>query len=131
MRSAITLTEWFKNETKRIYAELFIGKAAVREKPAKLSPEQKLVEFITEKAIDGQISVTTVYQCGPTHVRSAKNAREALQALVDRGIGEWSGDFDFTGEKDYFRLIPEPCITSQYDECCRATHEHSISGLAD
>lgn len=75
---AIALTQWFKQETRRVYAMLSQTEDA-RE-------QNRLVEWIQQKG--GQVSVRQVQQ-GHRRFKTAVDAESALQELVDAGRGKW------------------------------------------
>jgi Protein of unknown function (DUF3987) len=78
MQSAITITEWFKNEAKRIY-----GMFSESEDEAEL---RKLSEWIARKG--GSVLVRDL-QRNLRKYADDENAEEALEKMVQAGYGYW------------------------------------------
>ncbi len=78
---AIGLTEWFKNETRRIYGLLFTENAAG---PA--SERERLLHFLRRQG--GQATVREV-QSGLRFLKAPGKAEAALEELVAEGLGYW------------------------------------------
>ncbi len=81
MGAALRLVDWFKNETRRIYAILGEndGERTLRQ----------LAEWIDRK---GGIVTAREVQQGRREYPTAHSAEAALQALVDAGFGKWRLD---------------------------------------
>jgi hypothetical protein len=82
MAAAIRLTDWFKYETRRVYALLAEGEVerAVRQ------ADDRLAAFVI--AHGGSVAVRDVI-AGVRSIADADAAEEALQRLVDAGRGRW------------------------------------------
>lgn len=78
MQISIRLTEWFQYELDRIYAWLDAN-SGVRQM-------QSLTDWIERKG--GKLSVREVQQ-GHRRFKTAEDAKNALQELVDAGLGVW------------------------------------------
>lgn len=78
MRSAITLCEWFKRETRRVYARL--GQTQEQKRLC------ELVEWIERKG--GEVAVREVQQ-GRRDCKTSADAEALLAELVEGGLGGW------------------------------------------
>jgi len=79
MEAAITLAEWFKYETRRVYGVLAEGEEA-RE-------QRELVELIERKG--GSLTARELMRSKPGQYRVADDAEAALQGLAKAGLGTW------------------------------------------
>lgn len=78
MRDAIRLTTWFKAEAKRVYGVLDETETG--------SGERKLIEFLQRRG--GTATARDVHR-GCRWLREPGKAEEALEWLVQRGLGRW------------------------------------------
>jgi hypothetical protein len=78
MQAAITITEWFKHEAKRVYT-MFSESDEDREL-------RRLAEWIARKG--GRITARDL-QRGPREYREDGAAEDALEKLVQAGYGHW------------------------------------------
>jgi len=78
MKAGITLAEWFKVETRRVYG-LLSDPDADRDR-------RRLIEWIERKG--GSVTPRDVQQ-GHRQYRTAQDAEAALEDLVKAGFGEW------------------------------------------
>ena len=78
VESGIALTEWFKNETRRVYAVLGEGDDE--------RADRELVDLIRRRG--GTITVRALQQASRAY-QTADTAEEALTALVKSGWGDW------------------------------------------
>jgi hypothetical protein len=78
MRAGITLAQWFKRETRRVYA--MFGE------PAEERDQRRLVEWIDRKG--GTVTAREV-QMGCRWLREPGAAEAALEGLVQAGRGTW------------------------------------------
>lgn len=76
IRSAITLVEWFKQETKRLYSVIMLEKQD--------QEIMSLVEWIHSKG--GAITKRELSR-GPVQYRGSKKAQKAIDLLVEQGFG--------------------------------------------
>ncbi len=76
--SGIELVEWFKNETRRVYAVLSETDAE--------RGQRRLVEWIGQRG--GKVTVREVQQ-GHRQFKTKEDAQAALTALVNAGLGQW------------------------------------------
>ncbi|MFG0246373.1 MAG: DUF3987 domain-containing protein [Phycisphaerales bacterium JB052] len=76
IRSAITLVEWFKQETKRLYSVIMLEKQD--------QELMSLVEWIQTKG--GAITKRELSR-GPVQYRGSKKAQKAIDLLVEQGFG--------------------------------------------
>lgn len=83
MASGIRLAEWFKNESRRVYAIL--------DETESEEENRRLVEWICR---NGRVTTAREVQQKCRWLKGAGNAEKALQALVDTGLGSWEA----TGE---------------------------------
>ena len=79
MKRAITITEWFKHEARRVYAML--------DETEGDTEQRKLVEWIGQKG--GSVTAREL-QRGPRQYRIADIAEKALDDLAQAGLGYWS-----------------------------------------
>ena len=77
--AAIKLVDWFKHETRRIYAVLVESDEE--------SNQRELVELIRRK--DGSITARDLMQAKRQYRGDAEQARAALSKLADQGLGHW------------------------------------------
>jgi hypothetical protein len=82
MGMAITLAEWFKHETRRVYAEVLADTGADR----KTGGRDKLIEWLSRQ--HRPVTASEV-QKNVRHLRESGQAEAALQDLVKSGEGEW------------------------------------------
>ncbi|UCC30004.1 MAG: DUF3987 domain-containing protein [Phycisphaerales bacterium] len=111
------LAEWFADEAERVYG-LLGENDAERE-------DRRLIEFVERKG--GAVTVRDAVT-GCRWLRTADEARAALQRLVDAGLGYW--ERPKPGPKggqpsELFRLISHPEI------CDTPAQEHASGGIAD
>lgn len=78
MRAGVTLANWFKNETQRIYAIL--------EESDGERDRRELVEWIAGRG--GRITARELQQ-GRRVIQDAEQAERALADLVESGLGRW------------------------------------------
>lgn len=78
MRAGIRLVEWFKHETRRVYAAMDEDKAA--------KANRELVELIQRKG--GDISGRELVHAS-RKIKTVEQAEAALQGLADAGLGDW------------------------------------------
>ncbi len=81
MEEAIGLAEWFKRETKRIYAVVFASESA-----AQVTVREQLIQWLARRG--GEASAREVRQ-GCRSLRGAGLAEAALEDLVGSGAGNW------------------------------------------
>lgn len=79
MRCAIALTEWFKNESRRIIATMTLD--------TQQTDQQKLIALI--KKHDGVVKPRILQRSNNNRYPTSVAAEAALQELVDTGLGEW------------------------------------------
>jgi hypothetical protein len=79
MTAAIQLTEWFAAETRRIYAEMGESKET--------QTVRRLAEWIRLKG--GEVSPWRLQDALRSRYRNREEAKEALDTLVEVGLGEW------------------------------------------
>ncbi len=84
IENAIELTEWFKNESLRVY-RLFDSEGDLQESPQQ-QLQKRLINFVRRKGC--QVSVRDVQQ-GIKSIASANDSEIALNDLVSNGVGEW------------------------------------------
>jgi len=94
MQSAITLIEWFKNETRRVYALL-----AETDEDREL---RELVELIRRKG--GRITVRKLMR-SVFKFKKSDEAEEALNELKEAGFGKWKTVSTKTKKRREFVLI--------------------------
>jgi hypothetical protein len=82
MEMAITLVEWFKQETKRIYAGMFTAGTGAKPSIAR----DQLIEWLAQRG--GEATVRELQQ-GCRAYKAPGKAEAALQNLVASGRGEW------------------------------------------
>ncbi len=82
MNNAIQLTEWFKNESLRVY-RLFDPEGDAE--PEQNKEEQKLVRFIRDQG--GVVAVRDTQQ--GMRFKTADDTERALGELVKKGVAEW------------------------------------------
>jgi hypothetical protein len=82
MAAGIELTDWFKYETRRVYALLAEDDVARAVRQA----DDRLVAFVAERG--GSVAGRDVI-AGLRSIRDANAAEKALQRLVDAGRGRW------------------------------------------
>ena len=99
MEMAIGLTEWFKNETRRIYALLFTGDA-----DGTPTERERLIQFLRRHG--GQATVRQV-QAGCSFLKKPGKAEAALEELVTDVLGVWVEQTGGTSgrPKRLFRLV--------------------------
>ena len=78
VEAGIALVEWFKNETRRVYATF--GESEGQ------GEQRKLVEWIDQR--NGRVTVRQVQQ-GIRRFKTSEEAEAALQELVTAGVGNW------------------------------------------
>jgi hypothetical protein len=104
VRAAITLTEWFRHESQRVYA--WLSGALVTDH------NERLVAWIRQRG--GSVTIRDL-QKGPRRFRdSSETAEAALQALVDAQLGSWvnqSADPQGGWPIREFRLSPPATAT--------------------
>ena len=81
MEEAIGLAEWFKRETRRIYAVVLVSDSA-----AQVTVRERLIEWLARRG--GEASAREVSQ-GCRFLREAGQAEVALEELVGSGEGNW------------------------------------------
>ena len=77
--AAIKLTEWFKNETKRIYSSMYLSKQT--------ADRETLIKWIKQKG--GESSVRMLQRNMGSKYPTSNDAENALNELVQVGIGQW------------------------------------------
>jgi hypothetical protein len=82
MRRAITLVQWFKNETRRVYAILRESDAAREVRQI----DERLIAWIRER--DAPVTARFV-RANFRKLPTANAVEAALQRLVDKGLGVW------------------------------------------
>jgi len=105
MASAITVTEWFKRETRRVYG-LFNEDDDDRE-------QRQLVEWIERKG--GSVTVRELTR-GPRWFRGdTQGAETALAKLAKAGFGEWNVESTATNKRRLFRLVTPATATDSLE----------------
>jgi hypothetical protein len=79
MAAGIALARWFANEARRVYATL--GESD------DTRCLRRLAEWLRDRG--GRASVRQLQRANSRRYRTAEDAEQALQSLVDAGLGEW------------------------------------------
>ena len=130
MTAGIRLTEWFKGETRRIYAMLHESDDD--------GDDRRLTEWIAQKG--GRVTPREV-QMGCRWLRDSGAAQAALGELVKRGVGAWETDpkprsgghaptyFRLAGHKPSAPPSPaEPSVDVDTVDTCEAQRRHQAEG---
>lgn len=87
MAAAITLTEWFAHETRRVYVMLRSGDEAQADDRLAAQARNHLLDWIRKQP--GPITARDLQRGMRTAFKSSEAAEQALQELVSEGLGEW------------------------------------------
>jgi DNA polymerase-1 len=79
VEAGVVLARWFANEARRVYGMLA--------ESAEERRIRRLVEFIQGRG--GAITIRQLHRANQAKYRSAEEAAEALQELVDMGLADW------------------------------------------
>jgi hypothetical protein len=118
MLAGIALAEWFKSETKRVYAALAEGDGEA---------ELHALERFIQKC-DGSVTVNDVTHGIRRYRNKTTEAREALNTLAERGRGRWVDPKPSPkGGKPTvrFELVPIVTVTDT------ATGDNAVGGIGD